>query len=556
VIRTIDGVPFARNASSDFRFFIQLSTGSSAQAEQERYVWQLANILFNDDIEDDISAGVPPRLREKFLHRIKKDRLSRLWENIVRQKHGQDLDNIASPEERALALLTSHRIEDACKVLVESGNLHLATLLAQIGRDRTIRLDMQKQVESWRQHNVFSEMNEPIRALYELLAGNALRSEGRPSGAVEDRATTFTISERFELDWFQAFGLRLWYGVTDDEPIEAAVSQFLRDLTTGDEPAYPFLPHLEASSEDLRHNQDARSRESPLWVLLKVYAATTGSADLKVGFPAAILPESVSGCQLSSRLSFQLHQMITTTVGHNDSFVVDRVRADQLTWDYAWELIGSGLLEPALFVLLHLSSAVDRERSIKEALGYFAISLPRPLMADGTPDPGWRYLANEIQLPESWIWVAKALYARYIGDNVHEVGCLVRAKNWNEAHATFCRVVGPRAIIERDYQNLHQLLVAFGDAPDRKIRGWTSGGAVYADFLLLVTAKGGRRDTATLKRLVESLAVMGEKSKQTSGAEGLDERVAFMEMSRVVASWCVREDTVSSNTVSRNDIFC
>ncbi|KAL1983062.1 hypothetical protein VTN96DRAFT_545 [Rasamsonia emersonii] len=546
VIRLIDGIPFARNAKSDFRPFIQLCTGSSPQADLERHVWQLANILFNDDIEDDISAGVPAQLRQKFIHRIKKDRLSRLWESIVREKHSQDLEKIASPEERAVAYLTFHRVEDACRTLVESGNLHLATLLSQIGRDKTIRLDMQKQVESWRTHNVSSEMNEPIRALYELLAGNALRSEGRPSGAVEDRASTFTFSERFELDWFQAFGLRLWYGITDDEPIEAAVSLFLRDLTEGDEPAFPFPPHLEAARDDLRHNQNALSRESPLWVLLKVYAVAAGSADAsglpKLEFPAAVLPESVTGDRLSNRLSFQLHQVVTSIVGHHDALVVDTARADQLVWDYAWELGASGRLEQALFVLLHLSRAVDRERSVKETLARFAAQLPSPVTANGTPDARWQYLTNDLQLPEAWIWVAKALYARDVGDAANEVHYLIRGKNWNEAHATFCREVGPRTIIERDYNTLQKLLSGFGDAPERKVRGWTSGGAVYEDFLRLVTAKSGQRDQASLKRLVGSLVVMGEKVNKSSGAEGLNERVAFMEMSRVVAGWCVRED--------------
>ncbi|KAL1969492.1 hypothetical protein VTN77DRAFT_8930 [Rasamsonia byssochlamydoides] len=541
VIRLIDGIPFARNAKSDFRPFIQLSAGS----DLERHVWQLANILFNDDIEDDISAGVPAQLRKKFIHRIKKDRLSRLWESIVREKHSQDLEKIASPEERALILLTFHRVEEACKTLVEGGNLHLATLLSQIGRDKTIRMDMQKQVESWRKHNVYSEMNEPIRALYELLAGNALRSEGRPSGAVEDRASTFTFSERFELDWFQAFGLRLWYGITDDEPIEAAVSRFLHDLTEGDEPAFPFPPHLEGARDDLRHNQNALSRESPLWVLLKVYAVTAGSADAsglpKLELPAAVLPESVSGDRLANRLSFQLHQVITSVVGRHDALIVDTARADQLVWDYAWELSASGRMEQALFVLLHLSRAVDRERSVKETLARFAAQLPSPVTANGTPDARWQYLTNDLQLPEAWIWVAKALHARDLGDAANEVHYLIRGKNWNEAHATFCREVGPRTIIERDYNTLQKLLSGFGDAPERKVRGWTSGGAVYEDFLRLVTAKTGQRDQACLKRLVGSLVVMGEKVKG-SGAEGLNERVAFMEMSRVVAGWCVRED--------------
>jgi nuclear pore complex protein Nup98-Nup96 len=538
-IRLVDGAPFARIEKFDFRSFVQSSPSSESVStgQVERYVWQLINILFNDEIEDDISAGVPPQLRKNFMHRIKKDRLSRLWEIMVREKHGQDLGDLVLAEERALAYLTFHRIDDACKILVDSGNPHLATMLAQIGRDNLTRANMQKQVESWRQHNLYSEFNEPIRALYELLAGNALRSLGRSSGAPEDRASTFSISERFELDWLQAFGLRLWYSITEDEPLEVAVARFLEDLAAGDEPARPYPPHTEGASD----------WESPLWVVLKIYAATASkhvAPDLKINMPAAISPEAVSDSHLSSRLSFQLHQVLTTIVGQNERIIIDKARSDQLTWAYASELAASNAMEPALFVLLHLSRASDREHAIKETLGQFAATLPTPINPSGKSDAVWNYLVQALQLPESWIWVAKGLFARYSGNFANEVVYLIQAKNWNEAHTTFCRTVAPQTVIERDWKTLHQLLNGFGDMPDRKVRGWTGGGAVYEDYLRVVTAQGPR-DAGILKRLIGSLGIMGEKIKQTSGLEGLEERVAFREMSRVVASWSAREEDVS-----------
>ncbi|KAL1973338.1 hypothetical protein VTN31DRAFT_5973 [Thermomyces dupontii] len=76
--------PIAAYSKPDFRSFIQLANGPTAKVENERRTWQLVELLFNDDVEDDISAGVPAALRKKLLHRIKKDRLSRLLEGIVR----------------------------------------------------------------------------------------------------------------------------------------------------------------------------------------------------------------------------------------------------------------------------------------------------------------------------------------------------------------------------------------------------------------------------------------------------------------------------------------
>ncbi|KAL4891913.1 nuclear protein 96-domain-containing protein [Aspergillus ambiguus] len=542
VITRVDGVPFACLEKADFRQFAQASSGSS----QEILVWQLANILFNDDIEDDISASVPVQLRAKYMHRIKKDRLSRLWERIVREKHAHDLGKASSAEERAVHLLCSHRVEEACNVLMTGQDFHLATLLSQIGRDSTTRADIAKQVEMWRQHNVHSEMSEPIRALYELLAGNALRSEGKSGGALEDRASTFTFSERFDLDWFQAFGLRLWYGITDEEPIEAAVAQFIKDLSGGEEPAFPYPSHQEGARGVMHTSADILGRESPLWVLLKTYSATAGTpTDVEypaLEFPAALLPESVSGDKLSNRLSFQLYQLLVGTVGQHDRLKIDSVHADQLVRDYAWELTCSGQLNRALFILLHLSKASDREHAVKETLARFASQLPGPVTSAGTPDATWQYLTVDLQIPAGWIWVAKALYARDTGNAADEVDCLIRGKHWNDAHATLCRIVGPTAVIEQDYATLEKLVTGFGDTPERKVRGWASGGGVYEDFLHLATTPSGSRDANRLNRLVNALVKMGESIQQASGVEGLEERVAFTEMSKAVARWTAHED--------------
>ncbi|PLB55023.1 hypothetical protein P170DRAFT_421646 [Aspergillus steynii IBT 23096] len=541
VVTRVDGIPFARLANADFRQFASASSSNTA-SDQERLVWQLSNILFNNEIEDDISAGVPAQHRAKYLPRIKKDRLSRLWERIIRERHAHTLGKANSAEERAVYLLCSHRVEEACNVLIASQNFHLATLLAQVGRDPTSRADMAKQVEMWRQHNVYSEMTEPIRALYELLAGNALHSEGKSGGALEDRLSSFTFTERFELDWYQAFGLRLWYAITDDEPLEVAVSKFFNDLNSGKESAFPYPSHQD-NTQVPQTTTDVSGRESPLWVLLKLYSTTVGASNLPaLELPAAFLPESVTGDKLSSRLSFQLHQLLAATIGHHESFKANAAQVDKLVQDYAWELSCSGELERVLFVLLHLSRQSDRERAVKETLARFASRLPEPSTPDGSPDATWQYLTQDLQLPEGWIWVAKALYARDVGDAAREVDCLVRGKNWNDAHATFCRIVGPTAVIERDYSTLETLVWGFGEAPERKVRGWATGGGIYDDFLHLVTAKHGKRDASRLNRLVNALVTMGEKIGQASGVEGLEERVAFKEMSRAVANWTAHED--------------
>lgn len=550
----VDGTPFVRLSKADLRQF-----AVSPVKGEERLVWQLADILFNDDIEDDISAGVPPQLRPQFAHRIKKDRLTRLWEGIIRDRHAQTLNLVRSPEERAVHLLCSHRVDEACQTLVDSQNLHLATVVAQIGRDATSRADMANQIDTWRQNNVLSEMSEPVRALYELVAGNSLHSEGKSGGAPEDRASSFTFTERFELDWFQAFGLRLWYGITEDEPIEAAISKFLDDLATGLEPAFPHPSRNASARATLQPGSDTLGRESPLWALLKAYSAAAGHANVPpVELPAALLPESLSGDRLTHRFSFQLQHVLAAVVGQNDAIKIDHSQNDRLAWDFAAELIAGQELVPAVFVLLHLSQSEDRKRAVQETLARFGAVLPEPTNPDDlTPNPVWLQLTTDLQVPEAWIWIAKALHARASGDATREVDCLIRGKHWNDAHATFCRVVGPTAIISRDYATLEQLVNGFGDGPERKMRGWASGGGIYEDFLRLATATRGRRDPTRLNRLVNALKAMGDRVRSGQGMDGLEERVAFKEMSRAVAGWITHEDVQvgASVLIPRIDTF-
>ncbi|KAJ5899679.1 hypothetical protein N7495_004423 [Penicillium taxi] len=536
-IRHVDGIPLVRLDKINLRQF-----ASAPAKDEEHLVWQLANVLFNDDIEDDISAGVPPQLRHKFAHRIKKDRLTRLWSGIIREQHDHHLEHISSPEERAIHLLCANRVEDACKVLMDNRNLHLASLVAHIGRDATSQADVANQIEVWRQNNILSEMTDPVRALYELVAGNSLRSEGKSTGAIEDRVSTFVFSEQFHLDWLQAFGLRLWYSVTEDEPIEAAVAKFLDDLATGIEPAFPH-PLSAGSRPSPQPDSDTLGRESPLWVLLKAYSAANGSTKVPtVELPAALLPESLSGDILTNRLSFQLHHVLSTVLGQIDAIKINQLQTDRLVRDYASEITASGDLDSALFILLHLSQPEDRQRAVQETLARFAAHLPGPNAGDSSePDPTWVYLTHELQLPEAWLWVAKALFARYSGDATREVDFLIHGKHWNDAHATFCRVVGPTAVISRDYQTLESLITGFGDNPERKIRGWSSGGGIYEDFLRLATAPRGRRDVSRIGRLVYALVSVKDRVKGVSGLDGLEERVAFKEMSRAVAGWITQE---------------
>jgi nuclear pore complex protein Nup98-Nup96 len=263
---------------------------------------------------------------------------------------------------------------------------------------------------------------------------------------------------------------------------------------------------------------------------------------------------------LTNRLSFQLHHILSTVVGQNNAIKINQVQVDHLVWDYASELIAGGDVSSALFVLLHLSRPDDRKRAVQESLARYGADLPDPASPDGSAtDPAWLHMTVDLQIPDSWLWVAKALAARDRGDAIREVDCLIRGKHWNDAHATFCRIVGPTTVISRDYHTLDKLVTGFGDGPERKMRGWASGGGIYEDFLRLATAPRGRRDPTRLTRLVNALVAVGGRVRDGSGMDGLEERVAFKEMSRALAGWITHEDVQVSdypNSLHKFPISC
>lgn len=510
-----DGVPYAKAGRIPFQ---DIALTISPNNDYEKTIWELGAVLFDarktEFIANDSSLDL-----QKFEHRIRKDLLIDLWSNFCRAQALNGVAAASNAEERAIARLSANNLVEACDELIKGQDFRLSTLVAQIGGDQVMRDDVAKQINEWRDLNVLSEMTEPIRALYELLAGNACYCEGK-KGPLEDRVKSFVISEHFSLDWKRAFGLRLWYTILPEEPIEAAVAKYAKDLE-GYEIRKPLPPFLEKNENVLWKDENSDKREDVLWGLLKLYASSKDTYP-KPSIEDIVMPHNVTGNPLDSRLSFQLYHALSLRFSSSDP-----LKADQLACDCAAQLESAGEWLWAIFVLLHISDDKKRQLIIQTRLSYHA-----PDIIDAESDT-FKILTGEFKVPSSWIWEAKALYARSVTqDHVHEVQCLLHAKNWDEAHQTLCRIVGPKAIIEQDYDILNQLLQAFAEGKIH-ISEWTLGGQVYEDFIQVVQGNPeGHQKSSALRRLLGALPVMVQEHV---GKLGLEETAAVREMSGVVA---------------------
>lgn len=523
--------------------FLPLKFGEIAadidQSDREYFVWELAAILF-DEPGSDTAMDRLPADKAKFEHLIRKESLIHMWQRICQPSARKAALEARNHEERAISQLSANNIVQACDELLQGKDYRLAILVSQICGDRVMWEDLTGQIKAWRKLNVLSEITEPIRALYELLSGNVCVCEGK-KGPAEDRAKTFVISERFNLDWKRAFGLRLWYATLSEEPIEVAVQKYATDLETL-EKCKPLPWFLEDQTHVLWKDPNADQRQDILWGLLKLFTSSKTGADFPIA--SIVSPHNTAGNPFDSRLSFQLYHALSL---HFPS-ATDNALGDQLALDFAANLDSAGEWVWAIFVLLHISSPAQRQSSIQSLISIHAAEI----IPDDTSQESNAFvtLTIEFGIPEQWVWESKALHARSVSQNhVNEVHFLLLARNWDEAHDTLCRVVAPRAIIESDHDTLRQLLTAFHGEGKEHVADWGLGGGVYEDFVALVIGQDVEQDgrmrradkseqgkLAILNRLLSALPVMVQEH---AGAMVLDETVAIKEMSAVVASAAV-----------------
>lgn len=484
-------------------------------SQYEQSVWELASILFDD--QNSEAYGVPAAHKANYDYRIRKDRLIHFWKELCQETAIRAVSAAPNAEERAIAHLSANNVVEACDALAQGKDFRLATLVAQLSGDQIMRDDVTAQIAKWRELDVLSEMTEPIRALYSLLAGDTCVCEGK-KGPSEDRARTFVISERFNLDWKRAFGLRLFYAILNEDTIETAVVKFEHDLQS-DEGRKPIPWFVEDKTGALWDDPKAIQREDVLWGLLKIYAASKSALTIS-SLAGVLAPENVTGNPIDARLSFQLYHAVTARF----PAISDPMKADYLAQTFAAQLDSAGEWYWALFSLLHISSYRQRHLAIQSLLVQHAEAI-----SGDTKSESFQTLTEVCKIPVAWIWEAKALYARSVlQDHVQEVDFLVKAQDWKEAHEVLRKEVGPSAVVEQDWDTLQDMLDSFEDCKEQ-IAEWGLGGQVYDDYLSLV--KGVERDEKEelLSRLLDALPMMMQGEKRE-----LKQTVALQEISGFV----------------------
>jgi nuclear pore complex protein Nup98-Nup96 len=516
---------------------------TSTSGQHEQSAWQLASILFGD-LSDSIPPVSGPVAAQALKSQVRKEKLSEFWQSLVQQEVETAAQFGRSPEEKAFLYLTGGNIPEACAALLSGVNFHLAQMISQLPGDQTFRDTLNNQIEIWRKRSDWPEMNDAIRALYEILSGEVCECRGLSITGQENKASSFKFSTRYRYDWRRAFGLRLWYGTLRGDDIAQAVLDYSKDLAEFHESAMPapwFLLRLEDQGWA---DPEPNSREDVLWSLLKLYTNQVEiqgtESPVLTNIETMFAPESISGYPYDARLSFQL----LSTLKASKSVSMDDNEAtkvlDNLAFIYADALesqipVHPELLITAAWVLLHLSNNNTRTEHIRTLLDKHANLL--------NPDQAickTLIASDGLQIPYVWVCSALAKHAETVeNDTIAQARWLIEGGELIKAHDAFCHRIGPEAVISLDYNPMREIVRALVETDISRKVDWDTGAGLYSDFLELIDLQGASKNgeyRSRVKKLVKKLASSLEALSSEVRGENMDreEKIALKLMAEEV----------------------
>lgn len=447
-----------------------------------------------DEIDLKLADNTPEDVVERVKSLRRKAALSAWLSHTVSSTvEIESRSHIAASRDEALVFsyLTGHQLERACSSALDSGNLRLATLLAQIGGgDSTFRQDINEQLSTWRTEGVDAHITKDHRRIYELLAGNVTLSQGTASRSVReaiDQVGDLQIAGG--LDWKRALGLHLWYEVPASASLIAAFERYEKAIGGPGGTAPPLPPYRESASVgSLARQKIIQSGDydkDALYHLIKLYAQPTHDLE------SALDPHSFGPDSADYRLPWHLYCLLSSVLGVRDFWDRPDIgedeetqygsRADGLTSSYAAQLELQGQWTWSAFVLLHLQLSDSREKAIKSLLNRNVSSLNQE-----SED----FLSQKLSIPLEWIYESKAIEAKSRDAKWEEYELWLKAKQWEQAHIVARDYLAPEALSRGETTLLTQMFAplplddgAHGGKDEKgELPGWRSGGRVYVDY--------------------------------------------------------------------------
>ena len=371
IIKDESGVPFADPSTElDFSSFVSLYPSSDQSYEQS--LFRLGRALF-DKIDLHLAPEITIDVRNRISAVRRKTALSTWLEEAVSHLVDADIKKHSPGDTAALVytLLTGNRIEKACEVAMDNGYIKLATLMSQASGDFEFREDLKEQIQLWREQRIDVHIGESVRKIYALLAGFLDVVEGSRGSSLEQCPDIDPVKG---LDWKRTFGLHLWFSEPMDAPISQVFESYNRSRQESPSRVFPPLPpYYEPSpAERLPFNIPTPLPSDALFSLIRLHA------DPACSLSQALSPLSLGPSPSDYSLSWHLYIILSRCMRIRD--FADRAdsgrrrdamdddneqdwheghspSADLLASTYAHQLEQLGMLQEAVFVLLHIEGS-------------------------------------------------------------------------------------------------------------------------------------------------------------------------------------------------------
>lgn len=366
-----EGVPWA-DPSRSLNFASFASLFPQNDRSYEAILFRLGQALF-DPIELRLADSISVDIRNRVSSLRRKSALSKWLQEAVTASVEQDLAEHSTGDngwaKAVFALLTGNQVEKACDAATDAGNVKLATLIAQAGGDNEFKEDLKAQLKLWREQRIDVHIDENVRKVYALLAGVVDVLEGSTGTGIE-RCTDIHLTK--ELDWKRVFGLHLWFSQPLDAPIAAAFEGYDQARKQDSQNVAQPIPWYREPSASVRSPWKLPSgAESPdaLFLLIKLFA------DPACSLSNVLTPFSFSPSPSDHRLPWHLYILMSRCLrirdfadrgdvdersgtADDDSGTEPEVEghspsADLMANSYALQLEKAGMLQEAVFVLLH-----------------------------------------------------------------------------------------------------------------------------------------------------------------------------------------------------------
>lgn len=372
-----EGVPFA-NPSLALSFSSFSSLYSLNDKTFEASLFRLGGALF-DDLDLRLADNIDDEIQGRVKTLRRRDELSGWLQAVVSPTvEGELREGISSDSSTDIfTWLTGNEVDSAVEAAISAGNVKLATLVAQVGGDDDFRADILSQLRLWKDQRVDVHISEPTRKVYAVLAGiiDVLGGSGLgPGGARVESCPDLHISA--DLDWKRAFGLHLWYGQPIDSSVADAFDSYETAWTGGGYSVAPPLPwYLESGTgRELKHKWNlpstAETHPDALYSMISLFSDSSSSLS------TILTPLSFNPSPSDYRLCWHLYIIMSRCLGVRDfsdrgdtGLQLDLEEnedkhveghspsADLLANSYALQLEQLGMIQEAVFVLLHIEGS-------------------------------------------------------------------------------------------------------------------------------------------------------------------------------------------------------